>query len=70
LRVVAVDELAIGGLLVLSGEIDEAVEELAAVAAGTAVEAEDELVEVGLKPAGQLTGKPTSEMSSKTRVSA
>ena len=52
MRVVAVDELAIGGLLVLSGEIDEAVEELAAVAAGTAVEAEDELVEVGLKPAG------------------
>jgi len=51
-------------------ELDEAVEELSAVAADTAVEAEDELVEVGVKSAGQLTGKPTSEMSSKTRVSA
>jgi len=47
-EVVAVDELTIGGLLVLSGELDEAVEELAAVAAGTAFEAEDELVEVGV----------------------
>jgi len=35
-------------------ELDEAVEELSAVAADTAVEAEDELVEVGVKSAGQL----------------
>ena len=58
MRVVAVDELAISGLLVLGGELDEAVEELSAVAADTAVKAEDELVEVGVKSADQLTGKP------------
>jgi len=48
-RVASADELAVGGLVVDGGELEQAVEELAAVAGGAAVEAEHELVEVGVE---------------------